>query len=255
MSEPQGLTMRVSEYTSSLLSNILDLLYPRNCVWSEQAVEASSPFRYLCVEASNRLQTIVEPFCTRCGTMFFGDATTAHGCGTCENEVFHFDKIQCAYRYRGPARSMIKALKYRDGLYMENDIRVAIREASSFLDFFNDSVCVPVPLTRKKLDTRGYNQAALIADCILAQNVKRVSMEHALIRTHDSDTQTLLSKRDRQRNVSRSFEVNSAVSIYAERRYIVVDDVFTTGATASACAKALKAAGATRVDVATFARG
>ena len=247
--------MRVTNLSRNVVSHILDLVYPRNCVWSERAVEASSPYRYLSLEASQQLQPIVEPRCSHCGATFYGETETRHGCGACENEVFHFDAVRCAYRYSGPARAMVKALKYMDGVYMKEDIRLAIRNAPDFLEFFEDAVCVPVPITRKKREMRGYNQAELIVDCIMQHRVRKASAQQALIRTHDQETQTFLTKRDRSRNVKQSFAVNKSVIIDPDTRYIIVDDVFTTGATASACAATLKTAGARKVEVATFTRG
>ncbi|MGB0372956.1 MAG: double zinc ribbon domain-containing protein [Opitutales bacterium] len=247
--------MRVSELSRNVVSHLLDLVYPRNCVWCERAVEATSPYRYLSLEAAQQLQPIVEPRCSRCGATFYGETESKHGCGACENEAFHFDQVRCAYRYTGPARSMVKALKYMDGVYMKDDIRLAIRNAPDFLSFFEGAVCVPVPITDKKREQRGYNQAELIVDCIMQHKVEKSSAQEALIRTKDQDTQTFLSKTDRRRNVARSFAINPNVIIDPDTRYVIVDDVFTTGATASACAATLKAAGALRVDVATFSRG
>ena len=247
--------MRVSEISRNVVSHLLDLVYPRNCVWSERAVEASSPFRYLSLEAAQQLQPVTEPRCCRCGATFYGESSNRHRCGACENETFYFDEVRCAYRYTGPARSMVKALKYMDGVYMKDDIRLAIRNATDFLDFLKGAVCVPVPLTQKKREDRGYNQAELIVDCIMQHKVEKISAQEALIRTQDYDTQTFLSRTERKRNVARSFAINPNVIIDPDTRYVIVDDVFTTGATASACAATLKAAGATKVDVATFSRG
>ena len=247
--------MRVTELSRNVVSHLLDLVYPRNCVWSERAVETRSPFRYLSLEAAQQLQPIEEPRCSRCGSAFYGESENKHGCGACENEVFHFDHVRCAYRYKGPARAIVKALKYMDGVYMKDDIRLAIRNAPDFLAFFEGAVCVPVPVTKKKREDRGYNQAELIVDCIMQHKVEKSSAQDALIRTQDKETQTFLTKLDRRRNVNSSFAINPNVIIDPDTRYVIVDDVFTTGATASACAATLKKAGARHVDVATFTRG
>ena len=247
--------MRVTELSRSVVSHLLDLVYPRNCVWSERAVETRSPFRYLSIEAAHQLQPIEEPRCSRCGSAFHGESENRHGCGACENERFYFDHVRCAYRYKGPARAIVKALKYMDGVYMKDDISLAIRNAPEFLDFFEGAVCVPVPITDQKRENRGYNQAELIVDCIMQHQVAKPSAQQALVRTHDKETQTFLTKLDRRRNVNHSFKINPNVIVDPDTRYVIVDDVFTTGATASACALTLKKAGAKRVDVATLTRG
>lgn len=122
----------------------------------------------------------------------------------------------------------------------------------------NDVIIVPVPLHPKKLRKRGYNQASLIADSIsLAcqdSGCKTYEFHNDILeRIVDTRSQAGLHKKERQINVKNAFLVKFEAKI-SGRHVVLVDDVFTTGATVSECAKALKKAGASGVSVFTFAR-
>jgi ComF family protein len=115
-------------------------------------------------------------------------------------------------------------------------------------------VLVPVPLHYTRLVMRGFNQSGWLAQAVAAETGRQVAVD-ALVRTRRTPSQAGLAGRARRRNVSGAFKVRKAGWAAVEgKRVLLVDDVLTTGATLSACTRALKQAGARHVDVLVLAR-
>lgn len=126
--------------------------------------------------------------------------------------------------------------------------------AEGLSDYVKDALLIPVPLHPRKRRERGYNQSALIA----AELSRAFQVNHSdelLIRAIDTPSQTGFNRQDRYRNLKNAFSCPSKPAIDRRQRYIIVDDVFTTGSTLNACAAALRQAGAKRVDVLTLGHG
>jgi ComF family protein len=124
-------------------------------------------------------------------------------------------------------------------------------------DYLRGAVLVPVPLHPRKLRERGYNQSRLLAECCVAAagKVGGVRIEELLRRRVDTESQTHFDRATRQRNLKNAFALASRVAINPAQRYLLVDDVFTTGSTLNACAAVLRRAGCVSVDVVTFGHG
>ena len=236
-------------------SSFLDFIFPRNCIWRETPVETTSPFRYLGMEATRFLHVIEGATCTKCGAQLEGEAHRSHGCHHCLEDRFHFDRCSSAYRYNGPARALIQTLKYQDGLFLQEDIRRLLERHSEFTDNLAGAVLVPVPVSPRRLEKRGFNQAQLIVDSILRFRLPKTTTQPLLLRRDIKGSQTQLTRVERLKNVRRSFHLNPSALVDPEARYVIVDDVLTTGATVNACAETLKKAGAKQVEVATICRG
>jgi ComF family protein len=152
-------------------------------------------------------------------------------------------------------RSLVHALKYRG--WEAAAAPMAARMAPlPFPDDVHDEarLVVPVPTSASRLRERGYNQAALLAREYAART-GRTSVPEALVRTRETGTQTALHPGERRANVTGAFAVPPGRGGALSGEHVVlVDDVWTTGATALACAEALLDGGARVVSVATFAR-
>jgi ComF family protein len=152
-----------------------------------------------------------------------------------------------------PVRNMIHALKYGGWTAVAGPL--AQRMAA--LPFPEDvreevRIVVPVPTSAVRLRERGYNQAALLAEA-LARRMSRTHEPDVLVRQRSMGTQTTLHPDERRANVAGAFTPAAGVSLAGEH-VLLIDDVWTTGATALACVDALLSAGARVVSVATFAR-
>jgi len=209
---------------------------------------------YVCRRCWLQVRFIRRPFCERCGLPFQGDLTTKFECANCREMELHFVSARSAVVARGVVLEVIHRYKYQQADWFEPFLAdLLAREAAAELRPGEWDFIVPVPLHSLKQRERGFNQAARIA-AALSERVKIPVNDGFLRRRRPTRTQTLLTRNERAANVRRAFAVRPGVKLRGER-IVLVDDVFTTGATTSACAATLQAAGAGAVCVWTVARG
>jgi ComF family protein len=200
-----------------------------------------------------RLQFLSEPLCARCGAAFDIAVDIAQLCGACIARPPAYDRARAALAYGEVSRDLVLALKYqgrRDSLgvlaaWMASAGGALLQEAD---------LIVPVPLHYFRLIRRGFNQSVWLAAALSRTSGVRLSVD-ALKRTRATPIQGGLSAEGRRRNVQGAFSARkSRIGLVKDRRVLLIDDVLTTGATAEACARALKKGGAACVDVLTLAR-
>lgn len=155
---------------------------------------------------------------------------------------------------RGLGKSLIHEIKYRGGLYLKNDISKLLSTREDVLLFIENSILVPVPLHPRRLKSRGFNQSLVFARC-LAEHTQNCKISELLDREKITKSQTTLSRKERTENVKNAFALSEKFVINGSLNYILVDDVFTTGATLNACAKVLKANGAKSIRIITLGHG
>jgi ComF family protein len=181
------------------------------------------------------------PFCAQCGD----PAPAIEGmCGPCMKGEHAFDFARSVFLFNRALREIIHHLKYSDRVSLAGPLGDFLKECLEREPFTGDLV-IPVPLHRSRERQRGYNQAELIA-----ARLGRPMSTHLVRRRKNTPSQTGLTRNQRNRNLASAFEVRGEM----KGSVIVVDDVYTTGATANAIARALKRAGAGRVEVLTVAR-
>jgi len=229
-------------------AGVLDLLFPPLCMACRTPVAEPG----LCVACWNAVTFLEGPACACCGLPFPVDLGEGNFCAACLARPPAFDSARAILAYDENSRGAILALKHADRLdLVPGFARWLARAGRSALS--RSEVIVPVPLHRFRLWRRRYNQAAELA--------RRLGRQHgigvepaALIRTRPTESQgAMASARARRRNVLGAFRVPDAGTV-AGRRVLLVDDVMTTGATAEACARALRRAGAAEVHVLALAR-
>ena len=236
----------------SCLDTALGFFYPNVCQFC-QTSRATEREGYVCSDCWTQVRFIRKPFCERCGLPFAGDLTTAFECSNCRELELHFSSARSAVVAKTVVLEAIHRFKYSRALWFENFLAdLLIREAAPVLRGQNWDALVPVPLHPKKFREREFNQAEILARRLGAAANIRVETK-ILQRITATATQTLLSRELRAANMAGAFA--AAPNTLAGKKLVVVDDVFTTGATTSACAKALRAAGAAEVCVWTVARG
>lgn len=209
----------------------------------------------LCVDCFRLTGFITEPCCARCGVPF---ASAAQGgpdrlCPSCRDVAPAFERARAALRYDAQARRLLLPFKHADRTEIARTLVPHMARAGAVL-LRQADVLVPVPLHRRRLFLRRYNQAAILAHG-LARMVRKPTVPDALVRRRATASLGAKSAAERASEVADAFAVRAArVVRLAGRRVLLIDDVMTSGATANACALALLAAGAAAVDVLVAAR-
>ena len=228
----------------------VDLVLPPACLACDAPVDAAGG---LCADCWSRVSFIGQPCCARCGLPFTIEAAEGAVCGACTRHPPVYDRARAAFLYEGAGRELILAFKMADRSWLAPRLAVWLQRVAAPLLAEADLV-VPVPLHRWRLLARRFNQAAVLAG-LMARRADALMVPDLLVRTRRTPPQTRLSGPERRRNVRGAFALRRGrASLVAVRRILLVDDVLTTGATVSACARTLRKAGAARVDVATLAR-
>lgn len=230
---------------------VLDLVFPPLCLSCHQRVLQAHT---LCPSCWGAMVFLDGALCTACGLPFDVDPGGETICGPCHAKPHDFDTARSLLSYDDNSKSLVITFKYADRLDQAPAFTAWMERAGRAL-LEQSHVIVPVPLHRWRLWRRRYNQSAILAQR-LSRMANRAYEPLALIRKRPTKSQGAMpSAKARRRNVLGAFVVPEAMRArIAGRNILLVDDVFTTGATLDACARALKRAGATRVDVLTLAR-
>jgi competence protein ComFC len=259
----------VKEPITSWLEGVDTLLYPRLCHACQMplSVAVSAPVPSsggsevgLCGRCFGEMRRLETPYCLKCGDAFDSE-DEAFVCSNCGGRKFHFSFAFSAYRAEGPLLYLIHQFKYSHQLHLAVPLAQLLAQAfdeprlRSLLE--ERPWIVPVPLHPRRQREREYNQAAELAR-LLAQKLG-LTFCPCLRRSRYTVTQTRLDRKDRLQNIRQAFTMKLPRSLRKEwpgdQPVLLIDDVLTTGATASACAKILRLGGASDVVVLTLARG
>ncbi len=241
--------MRVRD---TLLEGLAGLVFPPACVACGGLCEG--PLRHVCRACDATLVLVQAPHCRTCGHPFFGEVEGERLCPHCEGLHPAFREGRTVTLFKGAARGLVHTLKYRQGLHALADLEALVRRNAYVTDFLAGAVLVPVPLHARKLRERGYNQSQLLAE-VLSRAAGGLPVMPLLERVVDTGSQTAFDRRERRENLKNAFALARGASITTAQRYILVDDVFTTGSTLNSCARELRRAGALNLDVVTFGHG
>lgn len=231
----------------------LGLIYPEVCQLCS-AERASARDGFVGPQCWSQVRFIRPPFCERCGLTFAGDLTPPFTCTNCHDLKLFFTSARSAVVARTVVLEAIHRFKYSHALWFENFLAdLLLREAVPVLRDKKIDAIIPVPLHPLKLREREFNQAEIIARH-LGVALKIPVATKILHRVTPTLTQTKLTRDQRASNMAAAFAVRGDQRLDG-KNFILLDDVFTTGATTNACAKALHRAGAAETCVWTVARG
>lgn len=232
------------------LKGALGFVLPPRCIACGEAVESVGT---LCVACWTRLRFLTAPHCAACGYPFDFDPGAGALCGACTRERPAFDRARAVLVYDDASRDLLVAFKHGDRTDAAGAYGAWMARAGHELVGDAD-IIAPVPLHRLRLLYRRYNQSALLAKAIAAAAGLPFTPD-LLARTRNTPSQGRMSVSEREENVRGAIAVRRRRrAAVAGKRVLLVDDVLTTGATAGACARALRRAGAQAVDVVTLAR-
>ncbi len=231
--------------------SLLSLLFPQKCqTCSGQAFRLADGAA--CSECwdSTRLFDGSEMLCEKCGA-FFGDkaAPKPVHCHQCDDH--HYDKAVALGIYEKALAATVIDLKTRPNL--PDRIREKISSIVGESGVFNADLLIPVPLSVQRHKERGFNQAEVIAAAVARLSGLPVDGASLSRRIHTPMHRVGMDQKGREFTVKNAFEVRRP-RLICGKRILIVDDVFTSGSTASACARELKKNGATEVNVFTIAR-
>jgi ComF family protein len=225
----------------------LDLVFPALCPVCG-ATLADGRRDPLCGPCWSAIPRLGPPCCERCGVPLLAAAPRV--CGACVAEPPAWDWARAAADYTGVVREAIHAFKFEGRRTLARPLAALVLAQWGDRLAAGVGALVPVPLPSAREHERGYNQAALLAEEVAARLALRVRPRW-LARVRATLPQSELGAAQRRANVRGAFAADPAA---AGHHVVVVDDVLTTGATATECARALRVAGAARVGVLTVAR-
>ncbi|MFP4446036.1 MAG: ComF family protein [Desulfosudaceae bacterium] len=268
---------RVKSLMTAAGQGLLELVYPSRCCICEADLSrtvlvpsgnsgglpdfAAALASHLCSACAAAMTPIASPLCLCCGQMFDGRRGEDHLCGECYRRNRHFDSARAAGIYDQSLMTMVQQLKYGRRTELARPLgRVLLAGLRRWYDPAGFDWIVPVPLHLRKQRQRGFNQVYLLLRQWPRQ-ARESGLEipdgrvnrHLLVRSRPTRSQTRLSRKERRHNVRGAFAARRKADIRG-RSILLVDDVYTTGATVEECARVLRAAGAAAVHVLSLAR-
>ena len=276
----------VHDWARPFYNIILDTVFPTKCLICSRlfepdvisagmgrstnaAAEITEPFAqshrmlaaYCCPDCVNSFTVISSPICSCCGIMFKSRQGQDHLCGDCITQPKEFRIARAAVAYDHQLMAVMHRFKYAGKIQLAGPLGGLMRNA--YMRYWNrDKVdlILPVPLHTLKFRKRGFNQSYLLIrrwNSISAPMVAEIAgipvYTNVLIRSKATVSQTGLGRQQRLKNIKGAFGVKIPEKVIA-KKLLLVDDVYTTGATANECARVLLKAGAEQVDVLTVAR-
>lgn len=226
-----------------------DIVMPPVCLVCRSPIAGHDT---LCARCWREIDFIRPPLCDRLGIPLPYDTGSPTISAAAAAEPPSYDRARAVAAYTGSMRTLVHALKFQDRHDVRRLLGKWLVEAGRTL-VSECELVVPVPLARRRLLARRFNQAA-----VLGREVARLTglgYEPLLLeRTRATASQVGLTRGQRQRNVSGAFSVSAPMAVRVEdRKILLIDDVITTGSTVGACARALRRAGAARIDVLALA--
>ncbi len=222
--------MEILATARNIWADLLALVFPERCAGCDRAGNL------FCADCQRELEFVLPPLCPLCGC----PSSTDLLCHQCQQSPLAIDGIRSVAFFRGSLRRAIHAFKYRGmrSLAMPLGRLMSAHWQSAPLPV---DVIVPVPLHRRRLRERGYNQAALLAQ-VLGTEIGLPLGEDWLVRARATLPQVELDAGERKKNVVGAFQCHKRDAV-AARRVLLVDDVCTTGTTLESCSLALRQAG------------
>ena len=228
-----------------MLRSVVSLALPPRCPGCATPVECDHRF---CARCWQELRFLAPPWCAHCNRPFAFDRGEGALCAPCLVDPPRHAGVRAAVAYGPVARRLALKLKYGGKIGVADTMATLMTRTLPA----TGELLIPVPLHRSRLWTRGYNQALLIARALEKQTGLPVDFT-ALVRIRRTEALKAMAGRQRQRVVAGAFRITDRTAVQG-RHVVLVDDVFTSGATAAACAAALLRAGADRVTIACWAR-
>ncbi len=240
--------MSVKEF----LNDVFDIIFPPRCLACTEIIKQPVN-QFFCPGCLEKINFIEDNFCPICGVPFLVSPAGSHFCGNCLENKQYYSQARAVAGFETAIMDAIHKFKYGRNISIGYALGSFMADFSfPDFDFFEYSLLIPVPLHIKKLRERGFNQSLLLANQIGKKHELPVDFS-ILKRCKATLSQTGLNKAEREKNIKGAFAVADRKKING-RKIILIDDVYTTGATINECAKVLHKAGAQKTAVLTLSR-
>jgi len=239
----------------TLLWGLFNLIFPAECSLCSNPLEMIKE-RYICSNCLEKIVPIELPVCDKCGKPLVSSFSRLQHplCRECRTMRRYFTFARAVGTYEGVLKKAIWLFKYEGKTGLQNILGHLMVDSIIHLEWINKiDIIVPIPLCKARLRKRGYNQSALLAGFIGKKLSIPVSRNN-LKRIKATITQASLKRNQRIRNVYNAFCIQQPKE-FSGKRVLLIDDVFTTGATSNECSRILKKSGASDIFVLTIARG
>ncbi len=236
---------------------LLDFVFPAECAYCHQFA-GDDRILIFCRSCWSAMTLIPSSICPRCGKPYPSQTVLQHSpaflCGDCRVSPPFFNRTYTAAYYEGVLREAIQQFKFHQKTKLGKPLaQLLIARLPENIDIHEYQAILPVPLHKTRQKERGYNQSAILARH-LAQHYQLNLILHNLIRIRATNAQSQMKgRKDRQENVKNAFCLRST-DMLRDQNLILIDDVFTTGATVNECSKTLKQAGVRSILVLTVSR-
>ena len=218
-----------------IFSFLKRLLYPDNlkCIVCKEEIFTSDAFS-ICPKCLDKLSFLNDKICKICGVKVFGENNLCERC--VKNKYKEIKLARAVFEYDENLKSLIHKLKYDNQKFLAKPLSNILYNYFTHHNEINDvDIIIPIPLYEKRLKQRGYNQTELLLQSFKETNLVRTDI---VKRVKDTPTQTKLSKDERMGNLKDAFIITNAQDI-KNKKILIVDDIFTTGATSLSLAKLL----------------
>lgn len=221
------------------IENILNFIFPAKCGFCDAITEKGN---FICTKC----QANIKDYTNRC--QYCGKTTYLQNkiCIDCQNKKIYYDRLIFINEYDKEFKDKIIAYKFLDKKYLYNFFAEIMGPKLQNQEI---DIITFVPISSNRMSERGYNQSELIARK-LGKNLD-IECKNLLYKTKDTKRQSELNKNERHKNVKNSFKLADNINIY-DKKILLIDDVFTTGATVNECAKQIKKGAPASVLVATI---
>jgi ComF family protein len=235
----------------SITKSFINLFYPLHCAACKKSLDPGNEFG-VCDFCRGQIRQNPRPYCGLCGRSLKDNKKL---CAECRRSKFYFTKAHSAYLYEGVLKELIHKFKYNRKLYLARMLSSLmadfIKENLKILDGI-DTITY-VPLSSRRLRTRGFDQAKVLASHLAMKF--GVPLSDTLKKLKSTRNQNELSRDDRLVNLKGAFRMINNTDFLKGQRVLLIDDVMTTGTTLDECSKILLDGGAGKVSCLTLARG
>lgn len=240
----------------NLFGEILNIILPRQCAVCSTNINGSKR-DFLCDCCFEAIEIIKDPFCKSCGRPFVSKETLRHSpghlCAACREKKLYFHSARAIGAYSGILKKLIHIYKFKKKRALGEPLsEIMIDHLDKRFERIDFDMLLPVPLHKKRLREREFDQSLLLA-LHMGRRLKIPVLADFLIRCRYTRPQLELKVKERARNVKNAFKINGVNRIEG-KNILLVDDVFTTGATVNECSRVLKKQKPNRIDVLVLSR-